>query len=162
MSGTVIAQNSIVDPNCQNLVIRNVEGEIVAKTALYISKEKGEVLFNCFEVNEDYRNKPMVTSSGIVNSADEIFDAFKRGIYSFINVYNKENKNNPIVKVNTGYNEEVFKNQVFQLPLVPLKNRIQIPNDNMFKETYTQYSIYDVKNDALMRDYQKFIDVKTM
>ena len=48
MSGTVIAQNSIVDPNCQNLVIRNVEGEIVAKTALYISKEKGEVLFNCF------------------------------------------------------------------------------------------------------------------
>lgn len=37
---------SMILDNCQNLVIRNIEGEIIAKMTIYVNREQGYAVFN--------------------------------------------------------------------------------------------------------------------
>jgi len=50
---------------------------------LYVNKEKGYGVFNTAEINKEYRECKTLT---------EIYEAFKRACFAFINEYNKNNE----------------------------------------------------------------------
>ena len=90
---------SMILDNCQNLVIRNIEGEIIAKMTIYINREQGYAVFNTAEVNSIY-----CTDSDI----NEIYEAFMRGVNAFVDKYN-ENNAIPISLVSIGQYRNVFQ-----------------------------------------------------
>lgn len=79
--GYGIMHASIVVPSCQNLVIRNSYGRIIAKSTLYVNKEQGYGVFNTIEVNECIEN----------NELKLIYEKFKKAAYDFAEKYNEEN-----------------------------------------------------------------------
>ena len=81
-AGAGITRASMVRDDCQNLVIRNKKGEIVAKMTFYVNKEKGYGVFNTAEVNIKYRDDEVIR---------KIYEAFIRGCNAFIEEYNKNN-----------------------------------------------------------------------
>ena len=98
-AGAGIMRASMILDNCQNLVIRNIEGEIIAKMTIYVNKEKGYAVFNTAEVNSIYH-----TDSNI----NEIYEAFMRGVNAFVDKYN-ENNAIPISLVSIGEYRNVIK-----------------------------------------------------
>lgn len=98
-AGAGIMRASMILDNCQNLVIRNIKGEIIAKMTIYINREQGYAVFNTAEVNFIYR-----TDSDI----NEIYEAFMRGVNAFVDKYN-ENNAIPISLVSIGKYRNVIK-----------------------------------------------------
>lgn len=82
-AGAGIMRASMIRDDCQNLVIRNKLGKIIGKMTLYVNKEKGYGVFNTAEINKEYRECKTLT---------EIYEAFKRACFAFINEYNKNNE----------------------------------------------------------------------
>lgn len=80
--GAGIMCASMISPNCQNLVIRNKDGEIIAKMTLYINRDEGYGVFNTAEVNSEYHDD---------ESLKGIYKAFVRGCKAFIEAYNLNN-----------------------------------------------------------------------
>ena len=81
-AGYGIMKASIVHPDCQNLIIRNKLGDIVAKSTLYVNREKGYGLFNNVEVSRK------------VSSEDDrqlIYLQYIRAVNEFVKEYNKRN-----------------------------------------------------------------------
>lgn len=80
--GYGVMKASIINPNCQNLVIKDKSGNIIAKSTLYINKKQGYGVFNNIEINEN-----------IVSNEDKkmIYKKYKQAIGDFANEYNKEN-----------------------------------------------------------------------
>ena len=99
-AGLSIVKASILHPDCQNLVIRNKDGEIVAKSTLYINKKEGYGIFNTIEVDEKITPE----------EKKQIFKKYMQAVTLFAEKYNKENKNNPLKQINVG----VRKNDLLQ------------------------------------------------
>ncbi len=91
-AGLSIVKASILHPDCQNLVIRNKEGKIVAKSTLYINKKEGYGVFNTIEVDEDITPE----------EKKHIFKKYMQAVALFAEKYNEENKNNPLKQINVG------------------------------------------------------------
>ena len=92
--GDGIAIASIVHPDIQNLVLRDKQGTIVAKSTLYINRKEGYGIFNTVEI-----------SSTVPDSAKErIYNKYILAIKVFAEFYNKENPDNPIKQINVGMN----------------------------------------------------------
>lgn len=91
-AGAGIMRASMILDNCQNLVIRNSNDDIIAKMTLYVNKEKGYAVFNTTELNNLYSSE---------ENKEKIYEAFLRGIESFVKEYNRNNII-PIKKVNIG------------------------------------------------------------
>ncbi len=89
--GYSIMHASIVNPNCQNLVIRNRYGRIIAKSTLYINKEQGYGVFNTIEVNECLNS----------NELKLVYEKFKKAVYDFAEKYNEENEIK-LIQINVG------------------------------------------------------------
>ena len=98
-AGAGIMRASMILNNCQNLVIRNFEGEIIAKMTIYVNKKQGYAVFNTVEVNSNYRSD---------KNLNEIYEAFMRGVNRFVDVYNSNNKI-PITIVSIGEYRNVIK-----------------------------------------------------
>ena len=98
-AGQWIMRASMILDNCQNLVIRNIEGEIIAKMTIYVNREQGYAVFNTAEVNSKYH-------SG--SDLNEIYEAFMRGVNRFVDEYNKNNII-PISIVSIGEYRNVIK-----------------------------------------------------
>lgn len=90
-SGAGFTRASMILDNCQNLVIRNSNGEIIAKMFIYVNRKEGYAVFNTVEINIKY-NK---------NYYKEIYEAFMRGVNAFIDKYN-DNNDIPISLVTIG------------------------------------------------------------
>jgi len=90
--GKGIMKASILHPDCQNLVIRDDKGKIIAKSTLYINREQGYGVFNNVEVNNS------VTST----EKKEIYKKYKEAVEAFANRYNELNSDNPINKITVG------------------------------------------------------------
>lgn len=91
--GRGIMKASILHPDCQNLVIKDSNGTIVAKSTLYINKNKGYGVFNNVEINDkivDSRIKGL------------IYKKYIEAIRCFAEQYNKENSLNPLRQINVG------------------------------------------------------------
>lgn len=109
--GAGIMRASMISPDCQNLVIRNIDGEIIAKMTLYVNRELGYGVFNTAEVNSNYHDD---------ESLKEIYKAFARGCSDFIKTYNLNNdiaidtvtigaKRNAIQKVANFKNSDTYE-----------------------------------------------------
>lgn len=83
---------SILNPECQNLVIRDKEGRIVAKSTLYVNKRRGYGVFNTVEV------------SGRISEEEKdlIYEKYKQAVRTFALEYNKRNPSSPIRRINVG------------------------------------------------------------
>jgi hypothetical protein len=83
----------ILHPDMQPLVIRNIQGEIIAFGIVYVNREEGYAVINDFEVNRKYSDE---------ETKKEIYTKAMQGVEKFVSVYNEENENNPIKIVTCG------------------------------------------------------------
>lgn len=81
-AGAGIMRASMILDNCQNLVIRNKDNDIIAKMTLYVNKTYGYGVFNTAEVSESYRDEDSLLG---------IYNAFMRGTKAFLDKYNSNN-----------------------------------------------------------------------
>jgi len=94
-AGSGIMKASILHPDCQNLVIRNGKGQIIAKSTLYINRKQGYGVFNNVEINTNIRD-PKIKKI--------IYLKYKEAVEAFATRYNEINKNSPINQINVGMN----------------------------------------------------------
>ena len=86
---------SILHPDCQNLVIKDELGNIIAKSTLYINRNRGYGVFNNIEINNAKINKEY---------KEFIYIKFIEAINKFIEKYNNKNIDNPLKQINIGMN----------------------------------------------------------
>ena len=91
--GSGIMKASILHPDCQNLIIRDVNDRIVAKSTLYINRKQGYGVFNNVEVDRKY-----------MKEAYYIYEKYIEAIKRFVSKYNEKNKDNPLNQINVGMN----------------------------------------------------------
>ncbi len=100
--GRGIVYASVLNPNCQNLVIKNSKGRIIAKSILYINREQGYGVFNNFEVDENIIDEEI---------KNVIYKKFKKGISDFVTKYNEINEIK-ITQINVGMDFNDLKTQI--------------------------------------------------
>jgi len=101
-AGKGIMKASILHPDCQNLVIKNKNGLIVAKSTLYINRKQGYGLFNNIEINNN------------ISEEDKkiIYQKYIKAIDEFVSKYNESNKENPIKQINVGMHLNDLQKQI--------------------------------------------------
>lgn len=100
-AGAGIMYASMVLDCCQNMVIRDMDGRIIAKATLWVNKDAGYAIFNTVEMN---------TFNTIGNVyLDDLYDAFMRGTQDFLKVYNENNPEKPIFDITIGKNRNAIK-----------------------------------------------------
>ena len=119
-AGYGIMHASIVHPHVQNLVIKDKNGKIVAKSTLYINEKEGYGVFNNVEVNN------LINDDSNPNLRNQIYQKFMLGLNEFAENYNKQHKDNPLKQINVGMHlndigtEIAFYNGTTNNKLVPL------------------------------------------
>lgn len=98
-AGQGIMRASMILDCCQNLVIRNENGEIISKSTIYVNKKEGYAVFNNVETSLNHRDKTELR---------KIYEAFLRGANDFIKTYNKNNIENPIYNISIGANRNTI------------------------------------------------------
>ena len=91
--GIGIMKASILHPNCQNLVIKDKEGKIIAKSTLYINREQGYGVFNNIEISDNIVDKA---------SKNLIYKKYMVAIEEFSKKYNAIYGANPLKQINIG------------------------------------------------------------
>ena len=99
-AGEGIMRASMILDNCQNLVVRNEDGTIISKATIYVNKNEGYAVFNTVETSINYRKK---------EDLNKIYRAFLRGTKAFIEIYNKNNKDFPIIDISVGGNRNTLE-----------------------------------------------------
>lgn len=112
-AGSGIMKASILHPDCQNLVIRNEKGEIIAKSTLYINRTQGYGVFNNVEVSH---------MSEV--DRDLIYLQYKKAVEAFAKRYNELNPTNPLTQINVGMNLNDLEQQI---------NRKQVKSHEILK-----------------------------
>ena len=149
-AGYGIMHASIIHPNIQNLVIRDSQGEIVAKSTLYINPLRGYGVCNNVEVKRNLQDKE--------NDLQFIYEKYILGIDAFARAYNKEHKDNPIKIINVGggfndlisyllaYNKKT-KNLLKSIDYEDYGIRTLSHNGDSGYEQYTIWNIGDEKDE---------------
>ena len=101
-AGAGIMRASMILDNCQNLVIRNELGTIIAKMTIYVNKEKGYAVFNTAEINAAYNSDIYFYP---------ICQTFIRGVHAFVKRYN-ENNEIPLTIITIGEYRNHLKEQL--------------------------------------------------
>ena len=100
-AGQGIMRASMILDCCQNLVIR-YNGEIIAKSIIYVNREQGYAVFNNIECSLRFNSE---------EQHKEIYEAFMRGTRAFLETYNKNYPQTPINKITVGINRnKIFAN----------------------------------------------------
>ena len=91
---------SILHPDCQNLVIRDEKGKIVAKSTLYINREQGYGVFNNVEINHSIIDEEKI---------EKIYEKYMKAVNDFAHRYNELNVSKPLEIITIGYgNNKLF------------------------------------------------------
>ncbi|MBQ8424778.1 MAG: leucine-rich repeat domain-containing protein [Clostridia bacterium] len=90
--GYGIMRASIIDPNVQNLVIRDEKNEIIAKSTLFINRQEGYGVFNTVQISNDLPKK----------YKKQVYEKYMLGIEKFVEQYNKEHPETPLTQINVG------------------------------------------------------------
>lgn len=101
-AGYGIMHASIVHPNIQNLVVRNKDGEIIAKSTLYINPSECFGVFNNVEVNTN------VTDA----EKKKIYQKYIKGVNAFAEAYNKEHPDKQLKQINVGLSNNDLLNEL--------------------------------------------------
>ena len=91
-AGRSIVKASILHPDCQNLVIKDKNGRIIAKSTLYINRQQGYGVFNNMEVSEQVDD----------SMKKYIYECYKEAAREFALRYNELNSKRPITQINVG------------------------------------------------------------
>jgi hypothetical protein len=91
--GKGITKASILHPDCQNLILRDGKGKIIAKSTLYVNRKQGYALFNNIEMNDSVIGE---------ENKKKIYEKYIQAINDFIRKYNEKNIANPLTQVNVG------------------------------------------------------------
>lgn len=120
-AGQGIMRASMITNNCQNLVIRNAFGEIVAKATLYVNGQEGYAVFNNVESSLDYKTDEYLR---------QIYEALLRGANAFLEEYNKNNPKEPINEITIGGARNTILNQmtIENHPIVKIHQAINFGN----------------------------------
>ena len=94
--GSGIVKTSILHPNCQNIVIRNNKGVIIAKSTIYVNKDEGYAVCNNIEINRELEKYEALM--------EVIYFNYKCAINSFATKYNDKHKENPLKIITIGGN----------------------------------------------------------
>ena len=93
-AGYGIMHASIVRPYVQNLVIKDANGNIIAKSTLFVNPWKGYGICNNVEVNYKYlRNE---------EALGKIYQKYMQGIDEFAKQWNKEHPFRKLKQINVG------------------------------------------------------------
>ena len=144
-AGYGIMRASIVHPNVQNLVIRNKDGEIVAKATLYVNRKNGYGIFNTFKIRPSYRD-----------DIDIIYKKLIKGAKAFIREYNIENPNNPLTKVTVGRDFNDFED-IMDEKLKPVEQILTPINYGRFGIDWKKYEGDSYKEQYLLWEKDKNI-----
>ena len=101
-AGNGIMRASIVHPDLQNIVIRDRNGNIVAKSTLYVNRKEGYGVCNNVEVNADVNEKDLPL----------IYKSFKKAISKFAKRYNEKYPNQPLKVINVGMGANDLTTQI--------------------------------------------------
>lgn len=109
-AGQDIMVKSMTDEKYCNLVIKGKDGEIKAKSTIYLNPEKGYAVFNNVEVNKqflgfDKNDNPLKNTLIPVATKEqklEMVDCLLRGCNDFVKFYNSNKKHKPIFVVTMG------------------------------------------------------------
>lgn len=171
MYGAKIVEATIISPDVQNLIVRDIKGEIVAKGAMYVNQEFGYAVLNDFEINHKYKTSSVYGYPGYyytdtpAEQEEEqlrslIFNTLKKGIDDFVKEYDKEHPDKPIQKVNIGLGYNRLKTQckdflheteLLQVPKVyefedaQFEQRILYRRENKSKDFTLASSKQDIK-----------------
>ena len=115
---------------------------------MYLNEEQGYAVINDFELNHNYRNHESVPGQYNVEDNNEeeqereqIFSTFQRGIYAFIEEYERQNPDNPIKQVNVGMGFNRLKRQIKRFEKATSK--LTVPAEYSFLDAEDeQYILY--------------------
>ena len=148
--GREIARQTVVADDVQNLVVRDNDGKIIAKGAMYVDEKYGFAVINDFEMNKKYRKNETLGSGFYNDAADsihtinrqKIFDTFMRGIKAFVAEYDKQHPDKPIKQVNVGVGYNRLKSQCIKLNENG-GSYLGVPNEYSFEDAaLEQYTLY--------------------
>ena len=128
-AGQGIMRASMILDNCQNLVIRDSFGIIIAKATIFVNKEEGYAVFNNVESSLNYRTP---------ESKEKIYNAFLRGATAFIKTYN-ENNEHPITNISIGANRNTILEHLTndKHPVVNVQQALQYGNYSLNGSGYS-------------------------
>lgn len=118
-AGQGIMRASMILDNVQNLVIRNENGTIIAKSTIYVNKEKGYAVFNNVESSLLYKDDEY---------KEKIYKAFIRGTEIFLKTYNENNPDKPITCISIGSNRNTILNYLTiknNHPEIPIQESLE-------------------------------------
>lgn len=101
-AGYGIMHASIVHPNIQNLVIKNKDGEIIAKSTLFINPSECFGVFNNVEVNTNITDV----------EKQKIYQKYIKGVNAFADAYNKEHPEKQLKQINVGLSNNDLINEL--------------------------------------------------
>ena len=101
--GKGVMTASILHPDCQNLVIRDKENKIIAKSTLYVNKEGGYGIFNNIEINNNIKDEKLKKL---------IYQKYLKAVNDFVSRYNEINFSNPLKQLNVGMNANDLEAQI--------------------------------------------------
>lgn len=147
--GQDIARASILEPDVQNLVVKDRKGNIISKGVVYVNTLYGYAVINDFELNEKYKNHErgggrydVEETSKEEQEREQIFNAFKRGLSAFIEEYDKLHPDNPLQQITVGMGYNRLKRQVERFKKA--KYALDVPLDYQFLDAETdQHILYD-------------------
>lgn len=171
--GKELSEDASKDKNVQNLVVKDVMGNIIAKATLYINRRKRYIVFNDFEINKKYREKELVEAGILMSgvyaddqdeseksqafSRKQIFNALMRGIDDFKNQYDKENPKKKIKKIHVGIGYNKLINLCDQFCWTD--NCLKVPKKLRFCDAENaQYILYDEYDNRIQSIYYKVVD----
>ena len=144
-NGQGIMRASIIHPNIQNLVIRNNNGEIIAKSTLFINPDDGYGVFNNVEI---YENTPK-------SQHPAIYEKYILGVHNFAKQYNLENPEKTLKILTVGMHlndlsEEIQKHHDESFILYPAINysKFNLSGDGHIGDSARhQYKLWDISKD---------------
>lgn len=101
-AGNGIMRASIVHPDVQNIVIRDKNGVIVAKSTLYVNRAEGYGVCNNVEVNNNVSDE----------DAELIYKKFKKAVETFAEKYNVKYPDKPLKIITVGMNLNDLSSQI--------------------------------------------------
>ena len=184
--GKNIAEKTITAKDVQNLVVRNNEGKIIAKGTLYVNEENGYGVFNDFEINDQFKDNQIneneneyeyggiyagdekkeeeLTGSELKRRKDRdmIFGALIRGMNAFVEEYDKQHPDKPMMQINVGMGYNRLKRNVKEFCEVATEN-LTVPAEYCFRDAeYKQYVLYskEIKKEEIEEEKRENITDK--
>lgn len=137
-AGNGIMRASMILDCCQNLVIRDELGKIIAKSTIYVNRDEGYAVFNNVEMALSRRNN---------TDKLKIYEAFLRGSKAFLDKYNANNQDSPLRVITIGTNRNAILEQLKSHQKVKVKKALE----------YGDYSLYTYHYNGDWHDEQLLV-----